>query len=39
MKLRFTELLTIGAIVAAVPSPAQTYTLQDLGESQHVDSA
>ena len=31
MKLRLTELLTIGAIVAAVSSPAQTYTLQDLG--------
>src|SRR6516165_3044770 len=31
MKLFLTELLTIGAIVAAVPSPAQTYTIQDLG--------
>ena len=31
MKLRLTELLTIGTIVAAVPSLAQTYTLQDLG--------
>jgi probable HAF family extracellular repeat protein len=31
MKLRLTELLAIGAIIAAVPSLAQTYTLQDLG--------
>jgi probable HAF family extracellular repeat protein len=31
MKLGLTELLTIGTMVAAVSSPAQTYTLQDLG--------
>ena len=31
MKLRLTELLIIGTVVAAVSSPAQTYTLQDLG--------
>lgn len=31
MKLRLSELLTIGTIVAAVPSLAQTYTLKDLG--------
>ena len=31
LKLRLTELLTIGTIVAAVPSLAQTYTLKDLG--------
>jgi probable HAF family extracellular repeat protein len=31
MKLRLTELLVIGTILAAVPSLAQTYTLQDLG--------
>jgi hypothetical protein len=31
MKLRLTELLTIGTIVAAVPALAQNYTVQDLG--------
>ena len=31
MKLRLTELLTIGTMVAAVSSLAQTYTIQDLG--------
>jgi len=31
MKLRLTELLTIGTIFAAVSSLAQTYTIQDLG--------
>ena len=31
MQLRLTQLLAIGAISAAMPSPAQTYTLQDLG--------
>ncbi len=31
MKLLLSELLTIGTIVAAVSTPAQTYTLQDLG--------
>jgi len=30
MKLHLTELLTIGTIIAAGPSPAQTYTVQDL---------
>ena len=31
MKLRLTELLAIGTMVAAVPALAQTYTVQDLG--------
>jgi len=31
MKLRLTELLTIGTMVAAVSSLAQTYTIQNLG--------
>ena len=31
MKLRLTELLTIGTMVAAVSSVAQTYTIQSLG--------
>src|SRR5215472_16569795 len=31
MKLHLTELLTVGTMVAAVPSLAQTYSLQDLG--------
>src|SRR6516165_1712155 len=31
MKLRLTQLLTIGTMVAAVSSLAQTYTIQDLG--------
>src|SRR5215472_7284529 len=31
MKLRLTELLVIGTMVAAVSSPAQTYTIQNLG--------
>lgn len=30
MKLRFTQLLAIGAVIGAVRSPAQTYNLQDL---------
>ena len=34
MKLRLTELVTIGTIVAAVPSLAQTYTVQNLGVLQ-----
>ena len=31
MNLRLTEWLTIGTMVAAVSSLAQTYTIQDLG--------
>jgi probable HAF family extracellular repeat protein len=31
MKLRLTELLTIGTMVAAAPALAQTYTVEDLG--------
>jgi probable HAF family extracellular repeat protein len=31
MKLRLTELLAMGTMVAAVPALAQTYTVQDLG--------
>jgi hypothetical protein len=34
MKLRLTELLTIGTMVAGVTSLAQTYTVQNLGVLQ-----
>jgi probable HAF family extracellular repeat protein len=35
MKLHLTELLTIGTVVAAVSSLAQTYTIQNLGAPLH----